>query len=178
MSSLWNGDQHQETTCFHLCRCFHPLFSLHILRWYSVFPPAPFLINPTAAVKETLVKVFFLFPRGCEASSEGSHCSTVFNVNQKAQTWVTLSLSCLLFASTKARSENRDALQNYKLYSQHLQEECDQPTFERKLAYLMKFQLLNLCDSNITSVFFYFFFFVKCIMKVYFWLRRVWTREW
>lgn len=43
-------------------------------------------------------------------------------------------------------------LQNYKLFSQHLREECDQPTFVWKFAYLMRIQLLNLCDSNITRV--------------------------
>lgn len=118
MSILWDGDQHQETTCSHLRRTtrFHPFFSVHILRWYSAFPLALFLINQTAAAKETK-NLFFLFPRGFEASSEGCHCSAVFNVNHNAQTWVTPSLSCLLSASTKARCENRDALQNYKLYS-------------------------------------------------------------
>lgn len=157
MSIPWNGDQHQETTCSHLCgtACFHPLFSVHTLRWYATFPPAPFLINQTAAVKETFVKIFFvfLFPGGFEASSGGCHCSAVFNVNQNAQTWVTPSLSCLLSASTKARCENHDVLQNCKLCSQHLREGCDQPTFVRKLAYLMRIRLLNIeISATVTSL--------------------------
>lgn len=122
MSILWNGDQHQETTCSHLRRI--TLFPLLVL-WPHVevifcISTGIIPLKSNHCSKRNFGKSLFLFPRGFEASNEGCHCSAVFNVNQNAQAWVTPSLSCLLSASTKARCENRDAPKSQVILSASL----------------------------------------------------------
>lgn len=112
--------------------------------------------------KNLFLFFFFLFPRGFEESSEGCHCSAVFNVNQNAQTWVTSSLTVFFLPppSPGAGIVTRSKIASC-IYSIFKMSVINRPLFVRRLTCLWWgfscLYIISKCLWQVSSLFFYIF---------------------